>query len=307
MAIATTTLFNEIHGSAGSVDFRTRRNGKIEIGKKRIPSNPQSTEQQNTRNAYGRLHELWQNAAWIDKTQYENIATAYDISAWNAFIMRHLPIMRLNPVAYWPFVENTGTILHDFTTNYNHGTIHGATWETSGKYDIPRLYFDGIDDFVDCHNDPSLNITNTITIIAGIQTKNMPPGHSIWRGIIMKGDYLIGQPYHISFQTVNALYFGVSVLPTTVNFPFLEDDVWHLIEGTYNGSQLNIYMDNILKNSAPAVGLINTTAESLWIGAQPSLDRYFKGPITEAHIHSPSLTLTQSTSLYNSIKKFYVI
>ena len=38
-------------------------------------------------------------------------------------------------VAYYPMTEGEGNILHDYSGNANHGTIHGATWiDISNKW-----------------------------------------------------------------------------------------------------------------------------------------------------------------------------
>jgi len=72
-----------------------------------------------------------------------------------------------NLVAEWHFDEGSGTILRDSSGNGNDGTIHGATWTTgiSGK----ALSFDGKDDYIDCGNDASLDITDEITIEAWVK------------------------------------------------------------------------------------------------------------------------------------------
>ena len=62
------------------------------------------------------------------------------------------------------FDEGSGTIAKDESGYGNDGIIHGATWTTgiSGK----ALSFDGIDDYIDCGNDASLDIADEITIEA---------------------------------------------------------------------------------------------------------------------------------------------
>lgn len=62
-----------------------------------------------------------------------------------------------------PMNEGTGHP-HDSSGNGNNGTTTGAVW-THGTYGY-GLYFDGIDDYVNCGNDSSLNITEEITIMA---------------------------------------------------------------------------------------------------------------------------------------------
>ena len=75
-------------------------------------------------------------------------------------------------VSYWQFHESSsgsadGQTTYDEISNSNDGTIHGATW-TTGKYGA-ALEFDGVDDYVDCGNDDSLDITDTITIEAWVK------------------------------------------------------------------------------------------------------------------------------------------
>ena len=305
MAIATTPLFSRISGSAGSVDFRTRRNGKIEIGKKRIPSNPQSTEQQNTRNAYGRLHELWQNAAWIDKEQYENIAAAYDISAWNAFLMRHLSTMRLNPAAYWPFVEGTNNTLHDFTVNENHGIISGAIWKTTNKFSIPALWFDGIDDRITIPSSPSLLLTSGGTLNVGyspdISHSAEPPS---WIDpIVTKSlNYQIGwegwtDGIGYGFFTDAAVWkAGGFVFPTTAGNSYK-------ISTQYDGLNLRGYANGTLKKTNNIGAFtINQTNSDFLMGVNIL---YFNGLMMDVVLFDYPILTNAESNLYQKFKKFY--
>jgi hypothetical protein len=69
-------------------------------------------------------------------------------------------------VGSWHLDEGSGTIAYDSSGNGNDGAIYGATW-TTGK-NGSALEFDGVDDYVNCGNDPSLNIADEITVIAWI-------------------------------------------------------------------------------------------------------------------------------------------
>jgi hypothetical protein len=202
MAIGTTPLFSELSGSCGPVDFRTRRNNKIEIGKKRIPANPQSTEQTNTRNAYGRLHELWQNADWIDKTQYENMAAEYNISTWNAFLKKHLPVMRYAPIAYYGLAETSGIIAHDFSQNNAHCNLSGVSWDVFGPYDLSRLSLDGIDDTFTMENEPLFDLTD-MTLLMRIDTATQTGGAGSNRALLQKGDYWDTNMYALYILSTN--------------------------------------------------------------------------------------------------------
>ena len=83
---------------------------------------------------------------------------------------------RGGPVAYWKFDEGSGSVINDYSINNNTGTLHLGTsgntttsnaWVT-GKHGS-ALSFDGVDDYVDCGNDESLDITDAITIEAWVK------------------------------------------------------------------------------------------------------------------------------------------
>jgi|GEM_PF-2512163 len=74
--------------------------------------------------------------------------------------------------------ENDGNTVYDSSGYGNNGTIHGATW-TTGKFGS-ALSFDGENDYVDCGNDSSLDITDAITIEAWVY--DPPPEKSESKG-----------------------------------------------------------------------------------------------------------------------------
>jgi len=88
------------------------------------------------------------------------------------------------PVAAWDMDEGSGAKINDQSGNHNDGTISGATW-TSGKYGS-ALQFDGVNDYVDCGNDASLNITSAITIEAWVKTNIVPTVDNRYYSVISK-------------------------------------------------------------------------------------------------------------------------
>ncbi len=67
----------------------------------------------------------------------------------------------------------------------NNGTLNGPTWTSSGKVG-GALEFDGIDDYIDIGNYPSLNITDEISIEAWFKLNEVKPGDF---HIASKGSY----------------------------------------------------------------------------------------------------------------------
>ncbi len=66
-------------------------------------------------------------------------------------------------VGYWKFDEGSGNTAYDLSNYTNDGTINGDPKWVAGKIGA-ALEFDGSDDYVDCGNDPSLNINDRITV-----------------------------------------------------------------------------------------------------------------------------------------------
>jgi len=80
-----------------------------------------------------------------------------------------VPIAVLN----MPFDTNTSSTdsgaVKDYSSYSNNGTIDGAIWTDSGK--IGGAYkFDGGTDYIDVGNDPSLNISSVITLMAWVKS-----------------------------------------------------------------------------------------------------------------------------------------
>ena len=75
-----------------------------------------------------------------------------------------------NASASWGLNESTGNYVYDSSGNNNTGTISGATW-TSG-YLGSALEFDGVDDYVEVINDPTLDLQENFTIESWIWLDN---------------------------------------------------------------------------------------------------------------------------------------
>ena len=78
----------------------------------------------------------------------------------------------------------------------NHGTVHGAT-PISGRNGIGGFSFNGSsNDYVDCGNDSSLDITDAITIEAWVKTSSF--GTNQYRGLV--GKYSVEQTSGCRYQ-----------------------------------------------------------------------------------------------------------
>ncbi|MEM4461217.1 MAG: hypothetical protein QXY70_03730, partial [Nanopusillaceae archaeon] len=87
-----------------------------------------------------------------------------------------------NLVLYLPFDEGSGNIVYDYSGNNNHGVLYNNLVWTDGMFGR-ALSFDGIDDYVDCGNIPSLTLTGPFSLSAWIK-----PMEGTQKTIIAKGN-----------------------------------------------------------------------------------------------------------------------
>jgi len=76
-------------------------------------------------------------------------------------------------VGYWKFDENTGSIAYDSSENSNDGILtNGPTWESGVLGNSVGL--DGVDDYVNCGDDPSLDIVGELSFAGWVKFDVIP-------------------------------------------------------------------------------------------------------------------------------------
>jgi len=194
--------------------------------------------------------------------------------------------------AYWTY-DNT---LLDSSGNGWTLTNNGANYTGSGK--INGAYdFDGATD--DMKTSGSLGISSAITVSlwvyqdANTGTTNM----------IAVEDDGSNSNWQLAITNTNSLYFRIydgASLPTAAHIQNIKGG-WHHIVGTYDGSNVKLYLDNSLKTTTAHTGSINTNSEPLTIGNRgDGGTRAFDGRIDEISIWSRALNSTEINYLWDS-------
>ena len=190
----------------------------------------------------------------------------------------------------------------DLSGHGNNGTIYGAqcVQGRSGR----ALSFDGVDDYVDCGNDTSLNPKEiTISVWLNLPMRLVDYPDSYWAGIVYKGtkgeERQYGCRIHGDFDAIDCHVQGVDGFA----WAHLHDDdipppnTWFLLTITYDSSGLKAYVNDILKETFAYQGDIVTKPHNLFLGQEETLD-YLKGTIDEVRIYNRALSEEEIKWLY---------
>lgn len=204
-------------------------------------------------------------------------------------------------VAYYPFNANAD----DESGKGNHGTVNSATLTTDRfGNENSAYYFDGIDDFIEVNNHPTLN-NQTFTISAWVNCASIAneTGEIILKGDYPSYNYGINKDinnYFTGFSNSNNTYLGV------ISTSPVQMDNWYHMIFTHDGSSAKLYIDNTLMSDSVASDVsINT--DNLYFGSYFGTSLFFNGIIDDIRIYSTSLDSSEVTTLYNEGKCFETV
>jgi hypothetical protein len=198
-------------------------------------------------------------------------------------------------VAHWKLDNNA----QDSSGNGNDGTLNGGpTYVAAGRIGA-ALSVDGIDDYVDCGNGASLNITDTISLSAWIKAVDI--ANAQHNPFIAKGD----TAYAIKHNTNNRLEFFVynnnawhTATSAVLNADY--NNSWHHVAGTFDGVQLKLYLDGKVVGNNLYTGPIATDTYNVNLGRNSqNTDRLYYGLIDDARIYHGVLTKAEIAALAN--------
>ena len=178
----------------------------------------------------------------------------------------------------------------------NNGAIIGAILK-QGRCGA-ALWFDGVNDYIDCGNDVSLNPTNAVTVETWIKLDAASEGKTSSIPIIRRNDaYLLRRD-----GVVNGGYFSFFIYDGTswelgVNSGFSPAfGVWYHIIGTYDGQHVKIYVNGRLKGSSVRNGAMPLNGNNTVIGFWNT--DYFPGLIDEVRVYNQALSAEEIKNLY---------
>ena len=205
----------------------------------------------------------------------------------------------------------TGTTWNDISGNNNNGTLtNGPTFSGIGKQ--ASIVFDGVDDLVNCGNSSSiLAITNQVTFGGFVKFNTF----GNYRRFIFKDNGTQGviecfyNPSANKFDT-EIVTSGVRTSIKSTTTP--STNIIYYLVGTYDGSNMKIYINGILENTTTKTGNIDIgPGGGLFLGntnggASPD-SYYLNGNIYNVQIYNRALSAAEVSQNFNALRGRYGI
>jgi uncharacterized protein YjdB len=209
----------------------------------------------------------------------------------------------LEPIAYWPLDESSGTNAFDIIGGYN-GTYQGTFALGQGGpgnsffNGSSAAAFDGTSGHVDIPEGP-FNLTGPLTIVAWVDIISAPT----FDGLVGHGDTSWRTSINPSGQPGGNDGTAQGDATDPIVAPGIYDGNWHMVTYTYSGtpSQNNnsaLYVDGtVVANNTIATNIVGNNLD-VWIGGAPDYTtRFLPADIADVSIFNRALTSTQVQGL----------
>ena len=197
-----------------------------------------------------------------------------------------------NLVASYQFENNA----NDGSPNGNHGTEQGGPIYAISRPGMGMaISCDGVDDYVDCGNDPSVNITDAVSVSAWINV-SIPAADQK----IMSTQNGSTGGYKMGVFTNDKVEFEVrnSANQDTLNRgvaggTVLTAGVWYHVVGVYSQEEnfIRTYVDGNLDRELATTAVLGASSGNLTLGRESFSDQYyFGGSIDDLRIYNYALS-----------------
>jgi TolA-binding protein len=183
------------------------------------------------------------------------------------------------------------------------GTLFGNPAYVDGVFGR-GIALDGEDDYVDCGNQSTFNLTGQLTVTAWIKVDKFD---KMYQTIIAKGDdswrlARAGKSNRIEFAcngTAANKWNGTGEVPWAISATTdVNDGKWHHIAGVFDGTQLYLYIDGVLEAAKSADKSIDISSYNVYIGANAQAPgREWNGLIDDVRIYNYALLQAEIVSI----------
>ena len=207
----------------------------------------------------------------------------------------------------------TGRRLEGYDGRENDGTdtaSPGFTGDTLTFANNPNKYtvfnFDGTDDFIDCGNDASLQITGDISVTGWFKIGSLGSTQDVmgkWEGALATLSWLV----RVEASGELRFYTHNGSTSTFISGPTLVTDKWYFFAARRDSTTMYLSVDNAPPITAAVTGALQGGTTNLTIGnSSPSVSFHFDGDITMPMVFNRLLTINEISSIYNqNLPKLY--
>ncbi len=248
----------------------------------------------------------WQKKA-IDEFPKEERPTYHErmkvqLNAYQSRLPYRIP--RAQPmVAWWKLDETEGQTATDSTGNGRDGRVVGDSSWRSGWIG-GALSFDGEGDYIDCGNDPALDITDEITVACWVKVSQFT---TFGQAVVAKSDSSWRLQRWWTTPFMEFACTGISTETNEIGSVLgkinVADGQWHHVAGVYDGSRIFLYIDGALDNFEFASGKMALDNYPVCIGSHsytkgPGGRRYWNGLIDDVRIYNYALAESEIKELF---------
>ncbi|MCK9369102.1 hypothetical protein M0R04_04040 [Candidatus Dojkabacteria bacterium] len=182
--------------------------------------------------------------------------------------------------------------IKDSSNNGNNGSTGGTPTFSQGKIGNARS-FNGSSDYIDIPTNTNLNSTN-ITVSTWVTSgATTALNTAVSRFDQTNNNWVLGHGSSASTYRF-AIYVSGTQYNAQAPTAFFSLNQWHYLTGTYDGTNVKLYVDGVLAVTTAISGSLDTDAAALRIGnrAAPS-PYYWSGAIDEVRIDNTARTADQ--------------
>ncbi len=216
---------------------------------------------------------------------------------------------------YWPFKEGSGQTTADMSSHNNTGTLIGGVSWVPGRFGN-ALLFDGSTGYVDAGNDPSTNITGSLSMSAWVRMNSAAQDQKVGGNQDnITGGYkmaIFGQRVEFELHDINN--HGTSNR-NVAGGTIMATGVWYHLAGVYDGTAgtISTYVDGVLDRQVSGVptSALASTAGHFQMGREPWVrggnNRYFDGTMDDVRVYNRALTAKEVQTLANTSVHIHTI
>jgi predicted ribosomally synthesized peptide with SipW-like signal peptide len=216
-------------------------------------------------------------------------------------------VPRSGLVGHYPLDSVGDGVADDISGNDNDGTVQGGVSPVAGQVGDAGS-FDGVDDHVTVPDDPSLDLTDAVTLAAWVKPSSSQDDYariiSREQGGVGNRQYNLGIDSTASDPRTVVDTVGPNTVEVSAMVSFTDDE-WHHAAMAFDASDaLRLYVDGTEEDSTPVSSPLVSRASTVKFGAPahlPGKDR-FAGRIDDVRIYDRALSDSEMTALYDATK-----